>query len=66
MAKFWAAYITRPGMGSCWLIQGITEEDKQHPFAQQKAFDGNLSYDALLDKAWRNFKVHPSDIEYYG
>jgi hypothetical protein len=66
MAKFWAAHISRPGCGSCWLIQGITDEDKQHIFAKQKAFDGNLSFEALLDKAWKNFGVDPNDIEYYG
>lgn len=64
MARFLAGKITRRGQGSWWYVEGVSEEDKSHPFAQQQLFDGNLSPEGLLGVAWHSFSVSPTDIRF--
>lgn len=62
MARFKVGYLSRPGQGNWWYVEGVTDEDEKHPFAQQQLFDGNLSYETFLWVARANFKVSSEDI----
>lgn len=64
MARFQVGRICRPGQGNWWYVEGVTDDDKSHPFAQQVLYDGNLSYEAFLGVALRNFGVSAKDIVY--
>lgn len=64
MARFKVGYLSRPGQGNWWYVEGVTDDDKSHPFAQQILYDGNLSYDTFLWVAFRNFGIPAEDIMY--
>lgn len=61
MARFLAGKIS---MGRWWYIEGVTDEDKNHPFALQMVYDGNLSYEGLLGVAWNSYRIPDVDIVY--
>lgn len=63
MARFKVGYLSRPGMGNWWYVEGVTYEDEQHPFAQQRLFDGNLNFEDFLGQAKTRFKVENHEIE---
>ena len=64
MARFLAGKIQRQGLGSWWFVEGVSDEDKSHPFARQELYNGNLSFDGLLKLAWDCYDIHPSQIKY--
>ena len=64
MTRFLVGKISRGRMGCWWWVEGVSHEDKTHPFAKKELFDGDLSPQQLLKEAWNDFGVSPNDIRF--